>query len=645
VTSPGEAGSDLPAWEVTADEQRVVDAAGAGVEVDLNASGSAVRCEPGAPGGEGEDGGQSAGGQAQTTTRGAVRAEWLVDLLSGRTAVRLHPRGLRLRGALLTGEADWQSRLLLVPLTLVACDIAGPLVLDHAAAVSLELVDCTLPALEARQLHLRHDLTVTSTQVLEGIRLVDAKVEGSLKLAHCTFGIPDTPDEQGRCLLDASGIDVEGRLSLTDSTVHGSVQLEVCNVGRGVSLAGTSLRHPITALNADGARITGSASLGEGFTATGEVRLLGAHIGGQLTCSGGEFQNPDGDALSADRAQVTGSVLLGDGFRATGKVRLLGASIGGPLICNGGTFDNPHGEALSADRAKITGSVMLGENFHATGAVRLLGATIGGQLACNGGTFNNPDGQALDAEGVVVAGELIWMKLASPPEGVLDLTHARVGVLADDRASWPACRKLRLDGFTYGSLHAAAVLDSTGRLDFIRRQERFAVQPYEQLIAVYRAGGHEGEARGIAMAKQDDLRRLGGLSRRQRAGNWVLGKTIVHGYRPSRALYGLFVLYLLTLAVVTVAKGNDAFIPVRANGDVRPAASVCTDEYPCLTPVAYAAETITPIVNLRQLDFWQPVANQDYAWFMRYWLWIATLAGWAGTTLAVVAFTGLARKD
>ena len=47
----------------------------------------------------------------------------------------------------------------------------------------------------------------------------------------------------------------------------------------------------------------------------------------------------------------------------------------------------------------------------------------------------------------------------------------------------------------------------------------------------------------------------------------------------------------------------------------------------------------------RQLDFWQPVGTQDWAWFLRAWLWFATLAGWAGTTLAVVAFTGLARKD
>lgn len=36
-----------------------------------------------------------------------------------------------------------------MPLTLFDCEFASPLVLDHADAVSLDLVDCDLPALEA----------------------------------------------------------------------------------------------------------------------------------------------------------------------------------------------------------------------------------------------------------------------------------------------------------------------------------------------------------------------------------------------------------------------------------------------------------------------------------------------------------------
>lgn len=48
----------------------------------------------------------------------------------------------------------------------------------------------------------------------------------------------------------------------------------------------------------------------EGFTADGQVRLTGAHIGGQLTCTGGTFRNPGDIALDLERAEIVGNVLM-----------------------------------------------------------------------------------------------------------------------------------------------------------------------------------------------------------------------------------------------------------------------------------------------------------------------------------------------
>jgi hypothetical protein len=47
---------------------------------------------------------------------------------------------------------------------------------------------------------------------------------------------------------------------------------------------------------------------GQGFSATGEVRLVGAHIGGDLDCGGGSFSNSAGPALTADRLTVDGDM-------------------------------------------------------------------------------------------------------------------------------------------------------------------------------------------------------------------------------------------------------------------------------------------------------------------------------------------------
>lgn len=58
----------------------------------------------------------------------------------------------------------------------------------------------------------------------------------------------------------------------------------------------------------DGLAVDQSMLCGEGFAATGEVRLVGAHIGGQLDFSGGTFTNEKGLALDLDRTTVTGSL-------------------------------------------------------------------------------------------------------------------------------------------------------------------------------------------------------------------------------------------------------------------------------------------------------------------------------------------------
>lgn len=57
------------------------------------------------------------------------------------------------------------------------------------------------------------------------------------------------------------------------------------------------------------------------------MRLIGARITGQLIFNGATLTNPDGTALAADRLTVNGDMLCRDGFTATGEVRLPGAHI------------------------------------------------------------------------------------------------------------------------------------------------------------------------------------------------------------------------------------------------------------------------------------------------------------------------------
>src|ERR1019366_4563098 len=202
----------------------------------------------------------------------------------------------------------------------------------------------------------------------------------------------------------------EGEVRLLGAIVGGNLEAD----------GGTFKRSNGKALSADGVRVAGSVFLRSGFNAEGEVRLLGATIGGNLDATGGTFKKPCGNvlnsdgtknetALNAERIKVGGNVLLRRKFAAEGEMRLVGAAIGGSLDARGGTFKEPEGYALNADRAKIDGSVFMTRElnakdeiqskFVAEGEVRLLGATIGGNLDATDGTFKKPSGNALNPDG------------------------------------------------------------------------------------------------------------------------------------------------------------------------------------------------------------------------------------------------------
>jgi len=54
----------------------------------------------------------------------------------------------------------------------------------------------------------------------------------------------------------------------------------------------------------------GAADTCTPFVAEGEVSVKGARIAGDLSCTGGHFKNPGGDALNAEGAEFGGSVFL-----------------------------------------------------------------------------------------------------------------------------------------------------------------------------------------------------------------------------------------------------------------------------------------------------------------------------------------------
>jgi len=182
-------------------------------------------------------------------------------------------------------------------------------------------------------------------------------------------------------------------------------------------------------IKADGLKGEGNVFFRDGFKAEGEVRLLGAEIGGNLDCDRSTFVNLEGIALEADNIKVKGYVFLRSCF-AEGEICLLGAEVGKNLECDNGGFINPRRRAINADRLKVKGNVFLREDFKSEGEINLLGAEIGGNLNCRKGEFINLEHDALNANRLNVKGS-IFLKNGFKAEGEVNLVGAEIGGTLD----------------------------------------------------------------------------------------------------------------------------------------------------------------------------------------------------------------------
>lgn len=365
--------------------------------------------------------------------------------------------------------------------------------------------------------------------------------------------------------INADRLIVKGGASLGDGfEATSEVRLLGAHIGDDLDcVGGTFANKNGTALNADGIVVKGSVLLRDGFEAMGEVRLLTADIGGALSCSGGAFMNGNGFAFNADGVIVKGNVFLSDGFAATGEVRLLGADIGGDLYCSGGTFANGNGDALSADRMIVKGSVFLDSDFEATGKVRLLSADIGSSLYCHGGIFTNGNGKALSADRMIVNGD--FFLLEAKITGAISLASVKVGTMTDDTACWASGGHF-LDGFQYDRI--AGPTDAETRIDWLKKQQEdhlkddFSPQPWHQLIKVLRDMGHLHEASVVAIAMQNALRKAKKIKGIRNPLHWVYGKLAGYGYRPMNTVVAMaFVWLVMGFAFWAGADGYAAIGP------------------------------------------------------------------------------------
>lgn len=540
---------------------------------------------------------------------------------------------------------------------LTRAEIVGTVSLFHARIAGLlNAEDATLTghrhpkprqsmlALNAERAQIDGTVIVRKATLHGGMRLFSGRF-GALELDASTIG--DAPYGA----VDASLARVDGPVRLREAVLEGPLSLFNAEVNGQLNGSGAAVRSSVSpdaelgdvAITAEGARIAGAAMLG-GAHVRGRIRLFGASLG-TLEAAGASITNRHRVAVELVRATVNGMVLL-DEMRCSGRIVTYGSSIGDDLSVRGARLRRSPGTVPRSDppllvmlvRTSVRGRLEF-TGVNVEGGVALHASRVGGDIEVSGATLG-------DGIGALVAPQLqcdgTFRLQSSTLRGVLDLRYATVGVLFDDEPSWP--RTVLVEGFRYASLGPTSLSRRT-RIRLLKRAPAYRAQPYLELARAFRSAGRETDARKTNIARHNVAMRRSFLSAID-PWRWLLRLLVGHGYAPWRAAVPVLVLFAIGSALAADARDADAFRATRPPaGKSAPRSSVCTATYPCVSPAVYALDSILPVVNLHQREFWQPtrtsVAGDRAMWFTT----IATLSGWILVTLVLAGLTNAVRRE
>ena len=530
-----------------------------------------------------------------------------------------HPEERSLDGTHLTveGELIWENNF----------KAKGEVCLQWAHLKALRGTGASLSAspqgcaLDAEGLHVADDILLDGRfKALGEVRLLAARVENKLRFTTATL------ENSGGYALNAERIEARdfyldkvqasGEIRLVGAEIH--TQLN-CTAARFDRDSGGY------ALDAELLVCRGEVYLNEGFTAYGEVRLIGAEIKRELNCTRGEFNNTAGYALDADGMTTEGSVFLNAKFKAVGEVRFARATVGRQLDCVGGTIERPGGLALDMSGLVCRGDVKLSEEFHAVGTVKLEGARITRDLDCKEGHFSAIGSTAFDAKELNVGGSFIW-KLVDVPAGTVDLSFAFARFLKDDNESWPTDKRVTLTGFTYESLNGMSAED---RNKWLKNTPDYAAQPYQQLTRVYLQNGQDDRAMQTVTASHKDLRERGKINWWGKKWDSFIGLSVRYGYQFHRPVVVLLTLALVNVIVFYIADYTNLMHATGKSGELT--SKGCDGNYPCFVPPIYAFEILTPVLNLRQINYWLPTPMNPWGVVLSIWVALNIIIGWVAS--------------
>lgn len=165
---------------------------------------------------------------------------------------QVHRHGIRLRYAAIAGSLDLSGLDVGFPLHFEDCDFDSPLNIEGAQLFELNVTGSTrLPGLLANGVRIRRDLDLSRTLVA-----------GALQTSAST---------SKRSAVWLCESEIGGRLLCVDTVIDGGAERSI---------------------QADRMHVSGNVRLLHNFSARGELRLIGARIGGSLDLTGARLESP-----------------------------------------------------------------------------------------------------------------------------------------------------------------------------------------------------------------------------------------------------------------------------------------------------------------------------------------------------------------
>jgi len=317
-------------------------------------------------------------GQVLVCGNGTARRRVSADLLRRccrELRYQVDPRGVRISGAEVTGGLDLAGLDVPFPLRFEGCSFTTLVTVEGAQLAELALTGCDkVPGLLANGVRIRRDL--------------------DLSRSHITGALSTSASTSKLSAVWLCESEIGGRLLCVDTVIHGGDR----------------------SIQADRLHVTGNVRLLHGFTAHGEVRMIGARIGGSLDLTGASIESPGtGLALDLGEAVIEASLFLIDapeGRRPLirGRIDMGQARIGGQFLIRNATLEaragapvgsaysrsRAGGTALSAPRLSVGAELTFDGTCQVTGGIDLSMSQLGSVSVRPGCSLLAPGRTALD---------------------------------------------------------------------------------------------------------------------------------------------------------------------------------------------------------------------------------------------------------